>query len=138
MTHKNHSIRVKRSYLTIATFIGLFIGSGFSLLATIQSRGSTALVFLLAVLTLAFFFLTFLAYFSPYLRVDDDRIIIHHDLLRKDVLFFYDLTRIEIENDHAVALYHLNGLTRVVFRKFNRKDREEVLAFFKELMPETV
>jgi hypothetical protein len=68
--------------------------------------------------------------------VDDDRIIVAHDLLRKDILFFYDLNQIEFEADHSVALYHMNGLTRVVFRKFNGGDKAEVIAFFRELEQE--
>jgi hypothetical protein len=133
MTEQSHSIRIRRSYVTILIFLVLFLVSAFGLINTIQARGAVTLVFMLAVATLAFFFLTLLCFFSPYLRVDDDRIIIHHDLLRKDVLFFYDLNRIEFEPGQSIALYHLNGLTRVVFRKFNATDRAEVLAFFKKL-----
>ncbi len=133
MTEQSHSLRIRRSYITILIFLVLFLVSAFGLISTIQARGAVGIVFMLAVATLAFFFLTLLCFFSPYLRVDDDRIIIHHDLLRKDVLFFYDLNRIEFEAGQSISLYHLNGLTRVSFRKFNAIDRAKVLAFFKKL-----
>jgi len=136
MNPKFKSMRIRRNYLTVLTFLCLFTASVYALLSTIQARGAIAYVFLLAISTLAFFFLTLLCFFVPYMRVDDDRIIVAHDLLRKDILFFYDLNRIEFEADSSVALYHMNGLTRVVFRKFNTADRTQVITFFKELEQE--
>ena len=126
-------MRINRSYFTFAVLILFLAGSGYALLETIHARGPKSYVLLLALLTLLFFFVTLLCIFQPYLRVDDDRIIVSHDLLRKDVLFFYDITRIEFGEEKSIAIYHLNGLTRVVFSKFNAADKSRVLAFFQDL-----
>jgi hypothetical protein len=133
MSEPVRNMRINRSYLTIAILILFLAGSGYTLLETIHARGPKSYVLLLALLTLLFFFVTLLCLFQPYLRVDEDRIIVSHDLLRKDVLFFYDITRIELNEDKSIGIYHLNGLTRVVYSKFNASDKNTVIAFFREL-----
>jgi Na+-driven multidrug efflux pump len=133
MSEPARTMRINRSYLTIAILILFLAGSGYTLLQTIHARGPKSYVLLLALLTLLFFFVTLLCIFQPYLRVDEDRIIVSHDLLRKDVLFFYDITRIEFGENKSICVYHLNGLTRVVFSKFKASDKAKVIAFFQQL-----
>jgi hypothetical protein len=98
-----------------------------------MARGEVGYVFLLAIGTLGFFFLSLLTLFSPYLRVDDDRIIVHHDLLRKDILFFYDIDHIEFPDNKSISIHHIRGLTRVLFIRFNKSDQGKVSLFFQEL-----
>ncbi|HEV7232064.1 MAG TPA: hypothetical protein VGO45_12080 [Bacteroidia bacterium] len=136
MTDRFNSLRVHRNFLYVVLFVLLFAACGMMLIRTIHALGPVAYVFMLALATLAFFFVSILNLFTPYLRIDDDRIVISHDLLRKDVLFFYDLTRIDFEEENAICIYHINGLTRVVYSKFNAFDKEKVLAFFRELAME--
>lgn len=133
MNEQFQTLRIRRNFLTIGFFVALCIGCGYTLVLTIESRGSVALVFLLGVGTLTGFFVSLLAFFLPYLRVDDDRIIIQHDILRKDILFFYDLTSIHFDDNRSIGIKHLNGMTRISFNKLNAHDKKLVLAFFKEL-----
>jgi hypothetical protein len=133
MTDQFNNLRIHRNFLYVALFVLLFIACGLLLLKTIHSLGPVAYVFVLALGTLAFFFASILNVFTPYLRIDEDRIVISHDLLRKDVLFFYDVTRIDFEEENAICIYHINGLTRVMYSKFNAFDRDKVTAFFKEV-----
>jgi hypothetical protein len=136
MNDKFQMLRIRRNLLVVLMFLVLFVVCGYSLFKAIEGRGSLALVFALGVGTLAGFFLSLLCFFSPYIRVDYDRVIVSHDLLRKDVLFFYDIHTIDFEDKRFIRIYHLGGLTRVVYRKFNAYDKQLILDFFREVQAE--
>lgn len=126
-------MRISRNYVYGLAYLVLLIAGVYGLIRSIQALAAVAYVFFLAVSSLAFFFLFLLSITSPYIRVDDDRIIIYHDFLRKDTLFFYDVIRIEFEAGSFISIYHLNGLTKVVLGKVNPHDKKKVDAFFREL-----
>jgi uncharacterized membrane protein YkgB len=130
------SMRISRNYLYGLCYLILLIASVFGLVRGVQTLAGGSIVLFLGIFTLSFFFLGLLSITSPYLRVDDDRIIVYHDLLRKDTLFFYDVIRIEFEEETSISIYHLNGLTRVILSKVNGFDRKKVKAFFSELAAE--
>ena len=133
MEHDHDTIRISRNYLVLAALFLLFLGTGFILLRVIHARGAVSVVLSLAIFTLLFFFVTLLCIFKPYIQVDADRIIVSHDLLRKDILFFYDITRVDFNEEKSICIYHLNGLTRVFYSKFNAFDKLRVISFFKTL-----
>ncbi len=136
MNTESTSLRIGKNYLYGFVYLILFAAAVYMLLRTIQAMGSVSYVFFLAVSSLSFFFLCLLSFALPYFRVDEDRIIVYHDLLRKDTLFFYDITRIEFENETAISIYHLNGLTKVLLSKMNGFDKKKVKSFFAELNSE--
>lgn len=136
MNEKHKNMRISRSYVLIALYLIFFLSSLYGLIQTIQARGDAGYVFVLGLLTMIFFFLTLVCFFSPYIRVDEDRIVVHHDMLRKDILFFYDFESIDWEDNKAISIFHLQGLTRIEFHKMNPSDKAKVIAFFKELEAE--
>ncbi|MFI5151148.1 MAG: hypothetical protein ACHQRM_15555 [Bacteroidia bacterium] len=144
MNEKYKNMRIPRSYVLIALYLVFFAASLYGLIQVIQfginpanhGAGNAGYVFLLGLSTMIFFFLTLVCIFSPYIRVDDDRIIIHHDMLRKDVVFFYDLDHCDYEDPKAITVVHLQGVTRIEFHKINPGDKALVTAFFKELEAE--
>jgi uncharacterized membrane protein YkgB len=127
------SMRISRNYLYGLCYLVLLIGSVYGLLRCVQTLAGGSYVFFLGVSSLSFFFLGLLSITSPYIRVDDDRIIVYHDLIRKDTFFFYDVIRIEFESESSISIFHLNGLTKVILSKVNSFDRKKVIAFFNEL-----
>jgi hypothetical protein len=136
MNEKYKNMRISRSYVLIALYFVFFASSVYGLIQTIEARGYAGYVFLLGLSTMIFFFLTLICFFSPYIRVDDDRIVIHHDMLRKDIFFFYDLDHCDYEDPKAISVFHLQGITRIEFHKINPSDKALVTAFFKDLEAE--
>jgi hypothetical protein len=127
------TMRIHRNYLYVVAFISMTGLCGTGLLKLFRERGDPGFVLVLGIATLAFFFISLLCLFSPYMRINDDRIIVQHDLLRKDILFFYDVKRIEFNGTQSILVYHLNGMTKVLMYKMNAGDRKKVSSFFQEL-----